>query len=162
MSKQANTTKPTETPKTTVYRVPVALVPTMEVPLFARTDAPYMVRLDLTRLNSETVRAIFYHGLRQKIADAAAASNGTPRDERIAAAEKAAEKIECNNMGSRGESWTEEQLMGISMFVAKKHSGKIPKGGKSAVWQEIEDMDASRREKFDAAVRAALSEDEAW
>ena len=156
------TRKPTETPKTTAHRVSVALVPTMEVPLFARTSEPHMVRVDLTQLNTETVRALAYHGLRQKIADAAAASNGTPRDERIAAAEKVVAKIESNNMGSRGESWTEEQLMGISMFVSKKHGGKMPKGGKSTVWQEIEGMDASRREKFDAAVRAALSEDEAW
>ena len=159
MSKSA---KPTETPKTTVHRVSVALVPTMEVPLFARTSDPYMVRVDLTGLESETVRALAYHGLRQKIADAAAASNGTPRNERIAAAEKVVAKIESNNMGSRGESWTEEQLMGISMYVARKHSGKMPKGGKSAVWQEIEDMDASKRVRFDAAVRTALSEDEAW
>ena len=154
--------KPTESPKTTVHRVSVSLVPTMEVPLFARTSDPYMVRVDLTRLESETVRALAYHGLRQKIADAAAASNGTPRDERIAAAEKVVAKIERNEMGSRGESWTEEQLMGISMYVAKKHSGKMPKGGKSAVWQAIEGLDDAKRERFDAAVRAALSEDEAW
>ena len=143
-------------------RVSIAIVPTIEIPLFARSDNPHMVRMDLTMVTAETARALMYHGLRQKIADAAAAPAGTPRDERIALAEKVARSIETNTLGSRVETWTEMQLMGISMFVAKKYAGKVPKGGKAGVWAEIEDLPAEKRERFDAAVQAAMGEGDDW
>lgn len=133
------------------------------VPLFTRGEQEaHIVNVDVSQLTKEAALSHLVHGIKQRVTDAAAMPKGTSREDRIKAAEEAAKAIEANTTRTRESGYTERQNMAITMFAARKHSGKLPKGGKATVIGEIGQLPEPKAEAFWKQVDAALSSEADW
>ena len=133
------------------------------VVLFQRGESdPHTVQVDLSKLTKESALSHMCHGIKQRVNDAAAMPAGTSRDERIAAAEAAALAIETNASRTRATGFDERQSLAITIYVAKKYSGKLPKGGRALVWENISGLAKPKADAFWKHVDAMLEGGTDW